>query len=273
MKKILLFVAAAMVAMSASAAVVVAGNGKAGNPWCNGESWNANSTTNVLVDGSITYNDVPAGTYEFKLVIDGNWTSPTGMMSSSSSKGWEGNDNLKFTTTSTSNITIAYNGSECTLTSSAGDFGAAVITSWSIAGNADLMGAEWDPSAAENEMTEKSAGVFELVKKGVVLAASDYEYKASANKDWGVKEIPASGNQTLTIDADGTYDLTFTLYVNDGYLEVVAVEATPTAIDEADAEDAVVAAFDLLGRPVAADAAGYVILQYASGKSAKVFNN
>jgi hypothetical protein len=261
-----------MVAMSASAAVVVAGNGKAGNPWCNGESWNANSTTNVLVDGSITYNDVPAGTYEFKLVIDGNWTSPSGMMSSASSKGWESGDNLKFTTTSTSNITIAYNGSECTLTSSAGDFGAAVITSWTIAGVLDLMGEEWNPGAADNEMKEISNGVFELVKKGVSLAAGDYEYKACANKDWGVKEFPASGNQTLTIDADGTYDLTFTLTVNEGYLEAVATPATPTAIDETDAEDAVVAAFDLLGRPVAADAAGYVILQYASGKSAKVFN-
>ena len=52
-----------------------------------------------------------------------------------------------------------------------------------------------------------------------------------------------------------------------------STEEEPTAIDEVDAEDAVVAAYDLLGRPVAADAAGYVILQYASGKAAKVFNN
>jgi hypothetical protein len=273
MKKILLFVAAAMVAMSASAAVVVAGNGKAGNPWCNGESWNANSTTNVLVDGSITYNDVPAGTYEFKLVIDGNWTSPSGMMSSASSKGWESGDNLKFTTTSTSNITIAYNGSECTLTSSAGDFGAAVITSWTIAGVLDLMGEEWNPGAADNEMKEISNGVFELVKKGVSLAAGDYEYKACANKDWGVKEFPASGNQTLTIDADGTYDLTFTLTVNEGYLEAVATPATSTDLEDVDAEDAIVAAYDITGKPVAADAAGIVILQYASGKAVKVFNN
>ncbi|MBR3871996.1 MAG: hypothetical protein IKJ22_04635 [Paludibacteraceae bacterium] len=46
-----------------------------------------------------------------------------------------------------------------------------------------------------------------------------------------------------------------------------------TDLEETDAEDAVVAAFDITGKPVAADAAGIVILQYASGKAVKVFNN
>jgi hypothetical protein len=135
------------------------------------------------------------------------------------------------------------------------------------------MGEEWNPGAADNEMKEISNGVFELVKKGVSLAAGDYEYKACANKDWGVKEFPASGNQTLTIDADGTYDLTFTLTVNEGYLEAVATPATSTDLEDVDAEDAIIAAYDITGKPVAADAAGIVILQYASGKAVKVFNN
>ena len=72
----------------------------------------------------------------------------------------------------------------------------------------------------------------------------------------------------------GTYSISF----DPSSLILTVAAATeqpeePTAIDEVDAEDAVVAAYDLLGRPVAADAAGYVILQYASGKAAKVFNN
>lgn len=49
--------------------------------------------------------------------------------------------------------------------------------------------------------------------------------------------------------------------------------ATSTDLEETDAEDAVVAAFDITGKPVAADAAGIVILQYASGKAVKVINN
>ena len=260
-----------MVAMTANAAFYVAGNGKPGNPWCDGKNWASDGSE--MIDNTITFASVPAGTYEFK-VTDGTWDFALNIYNvdaSQSTPGYEGDNNVKFTIASTADITISTDGQNIVLKSTV-PFGKAVITSWSIAGQADLIGAEWDPSAAENEMTEKSAGVFELVKKGVVLAAGDYEYKASANKDWGVLEFPSSGNKTLTIDADGTYDLTFTLYVADGYLEGVATPATPTAIDEADAEDAVVAAFDLLGRPVAADAAGYVILQYASGKSAKVFN-
>ena len=37
MKKILLFVAGLMLSMSANAAFYVAGNGKAGIPWCDGK--------------------------------------------------------------------------------------------------------------------------------------------------------------------------------------------------------------------------------------------
>ena len=45
-----------------------------------------------------------------------------------------------------------------------------------------------------------------------------------------------------------------------------------TAVEDAIANDEVVAAFDLTGKPVAADAKGVVILQYASGKAAKTVN-
>jgi hypothetical protein len=272
MKKILLFVAGLMLAMSASALdVYVRGNGNWGTP-----SAEMKFTDNG--DGTYTLNQSFELQSSFK-VATADWAEVN---------CGNGGDDAKIGT-----IAIYNNGSSSdikvpvvlnvtkmildtnnnTLTIEGTEAGAIQITSWTIAGYPELLGAEWDPAAEANVMTEKSAGVFELVKKGVTLAAGDYEYKACANKAWSISEVPASGNQTLTIDADGTYDLTFTLTVNEGYLEAVATPATPTAIDEADAEDAVVAAFDLLGRPVAADAAGYVILQYASGKSAKVFNN
>lgn len=407
MKKILLFVAGLMLAMTASAAVVVAGNGKEGNPWCNGENWNANSTTNVLVDGSITYNDVPAGTYEFKLVIDGNWTSPSGIMSSASTQGYIKGDNLKFVTTTTSNITIAYDGSSCTLTSSAGAFGEEVLSVWTIAGVKELVSPAWTPNAAANDMVSKGNGIFELVTENISLEGGiAYEYKAVANHDWSTSVPDGAGNASLTVDATGVYNITYTLNANTKELSVVAtlvtgggeeggdqggeeggeeggddpivtptgadyyligyingadygdkddyqnlgdykfvdgslvatfeansyvaiktgdlskwyfaeayteetsvileegknfgeklfvpggVEVTFTLVENADgsltlsyttgtttdledidAEDAVVAAYDLIGRPVAADAKGLVILQYASGKAVKVYNN
>ena len=274
MKKILLFVAGLMLAMSANAAYYVAGNGDADatGKWCNGKKWAADGSE--MVDNTITFSGVPAGTYEFK-VTDGTWDFALNIYNvdaTQSTPGYEGTDNVKFTIAATADITISTDGQNIVLKSSV-PFGKVVITSWSIAGVAELMGEEWAPSAEANVMTEKSAGVFELVKKGVSLTAGDYDYKACANKAWSISEIPASGNQTLTIDSDGIYDITFTLTVGEGYLEAIATPATSTDLEDVDAEDAIIAAYDITGKPVAADAAGIVILQYASGKAVKVFNN
>ena len=83
-----------------------------------------------------------------------------------------------------------------------------------------------------------------------------------AGKDFGEK-----------LYVPGGVEVTFTLVENgDGSLTLSYTTGTTTDLEDIDAEDAVVAAYDLIGRPVAADAAGYVILQYASGKAAKVFN-
>ena len=72
----------------------------------------------------------------------------------------------------------------------------------------------------------------------------------------------------------GGVEVTFTLVENaDGSLTLSYTTGTTTDLEDIDAEDAVVAAYDLIGRPVAADAKGLVILQYASGKAVKVYNN
>lgn len=271
MKKILLIIATAMVAMTANAAFYVAGNGTTGNPWCDGKNWAADGSE--MVGNTITFSGVPAGTYEFK-VTDGTWKFALNIYNvdaTQSTPGYEGTDNVKFTIASTADITISTDGSNIVLKSTV-PFGKVVITSWSIAGVADLMGEEWSPSAEANVMKEKSAGVYELVKQGVSLTAGSYEYKACANKAWSISEIPASGNQSLEILEDGIYDITFTLTVSEGYLEAVATPAATTDLEDVDAEDVVIAAYDITGKPVAADAKGIVILQYASGKAAKVFN-
>ena len=114
MKKLLLFVAGLMLAMSASAEWYVAGNGAAGNPWCDGKSWEAAGS--LMVDNTITFKDVPAGTYEFK-VTSGNWKNDQNpdainlnvydVDSENSTPGYEGEDNIKFTIASTADITIS----------------------------------------------------------------------------------------------------------------------------------------------------------------------
>ena len=71
-------------------------------------------------------------------------------------------------------------------------------------------------------------------------------------------------NQT----ADLAIDLSTPYFIDGAWSDNIT-----TAIDEVEAEDAVVAVYDLLGRPVATDAKGLIILQYASGKTVKVYNN
>ncbi|MBQ0075622.1 MAG: hypothetical protein KBS69_00580, partial [Bacteroidales bacterium] len=92
-----------------------------------------------------------------------------------------------------------------------GTKGAASDAVYTIAGQSALMGADWDPSATANDMTDMKDGTYQLVKENISLAAGDYEYKAVKNHAWGIWEYPSSGNNKLTISEAGTYTVTFTL--------------------------------------------------------------
>ncbi|MBQ0137273.1 MAG: hypothetical protein KBS40_04670 [Bacteroidales bacterium] len=103
------------------------------------------------------------------------------------------------------------------------------ITVYTIAGQSALMGSDWNPADAANDMTNMGDGTFQLVKEGVTLAAGDYEYKAAGNHAWGVWECPSSGNNILTIAESGVYTVTFTLTPATLELKATAVKGdTPT---------------------------------------------
>lgn len=236
MKKFLLFVAAALLAVGASAQYYMAGDGNASNNWCCGENWNPAGC--AMTDGAYS-TTVPAGTYQFK-VTQGDWVSPNygydAVDASKSTPGYEdGGGNVKFTVSAEATINVSFDGSFITLTSNV-PFGEATITSWTIAGAEALMGVEWNPAAAENDMAFVG-GAYTLTKSGVTLEAGDYDYKACANHAWGIKELPAYGNQTLTIEADGTYDITFSMDAIATELNAQATIATDA--DEAAADSAV----------------------------------
>lgn len=80
---------------------------------------------------------------------------------------------------------------------------------YTIIGDAALMGSEWDPTDTANDMTDTGGGHYKLVKQNVTLSAGDYMYKMVGEHTFGVYELPAYGNQVLTIDEDGTYTVTF----------------------------------------------------------------
>jgi hypothetical protein len=85
-------------------------------------------------------------------------------------------------------------------------------------------------------MTEGENGVWTLVKTDVSLTAgTEYKYKVVGNHSYTVYQLPASGDQTLTISETGVYTVTFTLNVTAGTLNANAVKTavTPTGIDNA----------------------------------------
>lgn len=148
---------------------------------------------------------------------------------------------------------------------------------WVIVGDADLVPAGWD-NATTDVMTLEGADYVYTVQGVSLLADKLSEEWGTEHEGYGYKVVkqgtwdgPCATNQYIDVEADGVYDVTFTL--SNGVLSAVATPSTSTDLEDIDAEDAVVAAYDLIGRPVAADAKGLVILQYASGKAVKVYNN
>ena len=102
---------------------------------CNGQNWSPNAAVNQMTKGAdglytITYENVPAGTYEFK-VTDGTWTH---------SWGKDGGDaNYKLVTSETGNVTIKFNADTKAITVEAGKIEEIVVTYTKIYCDAD-----WD---------------------------------------------------------------------------------------------------------------------------------
>ncbi len=108
-----------------------------------------------------------------------------------------------------------------------------VITGYSVLGAKELFGGEgWE--ASEVDMTETSTGVYTATLSSVALVAGSYEYKSRANHEWGISEYPESGNNTLAIEEDGTYNIVFTLSTTAGTLEAVATKVGDEAPEVTD---------------------------------------
>ena len=268
--------------------------GKGAGDFACGEEWKADVCP--LTNGTVTYTALPAGEYLFK-ITDGTWKNSWGRAQLADPTAYpENNDNnVIFTLDSASDVTISFDGTTLSLTingnGEGGDQGGeeggddpidtptgAVYYLIGYINGADY-GCEGD---------YENMGDYKFVD-GSVTATFDIDsyvfVKTEGNGAWFMSEgfaaeSPATlinTNEGLTdankLKVPGGVEVTFTLVENaDGTLTLSYTTGTATDLEDVDAEDAVVAAYDLLGRPVAADAAGYVILQYASGKAAKVFN-
>jgi hypothetical protein len=149
-----------------------------------------------------------------------------------------------------------------------------------LVGDATIFGTGDDPTNTANDMEDNGGGVYTKVYENVPLLIGEYKFKVVGNHSYAAYEFPGAfmDKTIVNLDADGLYNITITFDTNEAddseyklYAELEYVGEL-TAVEDAIANDEVVAAFDLTGKPVAADAKGVVILQYASGKAAKTVN-
>ena len=124
MKKILSLVCTAFLTLSAGAVqYFVSGNGTAGNPWCNGLSWGATACPMTMTgnSGAITFNAVPAGSYQFKVTNGSTWYGVEKFSTLCSNLYAYGTDNICFSTTAAQDITVSFDGTSICLTGTVGN--------------------------------------------------------------------------------------------------------------------------------------------------------
>ena len=79
---------------------------------------------------------------------------------------------------------------------------------WTIVGDADLVGADWDLSHKSNNMRTTDLVNYKLLKRNVFLKKGLYMYKVA--KDYAMTESYPNSNATLLVGEDATYTVTFT---------------------------------------------------------------
>lgn len=192
----------------------ITGNGEsdANGNFCGGEKWWAKYDAGVMTDGSRTYANVAAGTYNFK-VITGSWENELGYsvvdLEASDINVWnhDGN-NISITTDATSDITISVSSAtgKVAVTSTLGRF---VRLPYSVVGD-PVLGITWDPANTATEMSRQEDGTYRFILRDRELEAHNgRQFKIVGGHSWGAYQAPTSGDFTVDIPSAGTYDLVF----------------------------------------------------------------
>ncbi len=95
------------------------------------------------------------------------------------------------------------------------------ITSYSIVG--ELTGG-WD-NDVDMVQSEENPNIYTLNLDNFYSEGNKtYEYKLRANHEWGIYELPVSGNNTFTLNDAGYYNLTITANIAENTLDCQAVK-------------------------------------------------
>lgn len=195
--------------------------------WCNGMDWIPGDCSNKLVDNQITFNNLPAGDYEFK-ITNGSWGVSYGHSSNfdvnNSTKSDyisyinTNDDNIKITTKECADITVKFNPSAAKKITVTASFHESKYYLMGVDtdgdGNTDN---NWEPDP-NFELTPKSDNANELVLLGASIPAVN-SIKIVKKSPCGdeffanvkiVSPVPYSGggDNNITLQK-GTYDFYF----------------------------------------------------------------
>ena len=178
----------------------------AGDAGLTGESWNPSSEANEMAEDNgvytITFEDVAAGTYGFKVVKNGSWTS-----------SWPG-ENYTLVLEDTADVTITFNLADNSIDVQQVSGGVVVPDTYVVAGVAGLCGSEWNATDENNKMTNEG-GLYTKTYQNV--AAGDYELKVVKN---GSTWIGDSNGYNVFFTVTEACDVTVT-YSENGGIQII----------------------------------------------------
>ena len=203
-------------------AFIVAGNGgsDATGIWCNGIEWNPSAEANRMKDADkdgifeITYSNVPAGTWSFKVVVNTEpqqWLGGEFLDKVNSSAGYTIQDggNIGFTLSNAADVTIKIDSADgkITLTTPSGNFGKVKIDYFSVANT--------DECLVENRFTAANNNTLKYTENIQILEGNEYGYagfRILGNCNYAVYEknllveVTEAGIYDITIVFNGDYD-------------------------------------------------------------------
>ena len=195
-------------------AFVVAGNGGSDitDIWCNGIEWDGTAEANRMKDADkdgifeITYSNVPAGTWSFKVVVNTaplQWLGGDFLDKVNSSAGYtiQNGGNIGFSLSNAADVTIKIDSADgkITLTTPSGNFGKVKIDYFSVANS--------DECLVENRFTAANNNTLKYTENIQFLEGNKYGYagyRILGNCNYAVYEK----NLRVEVTEAGIYDIT-----------------------------------------------------------------
>ena len=179
---------------------------------------------------SIVYENMPAGSYEFKLVVNSYWIGAEEFDSLNSTPGVVCllGGNISFTLDQSADVTICYNLASRAITILAEGidrFGKFEVEYYSICGSSAIFGEEFLTDAYREKIDDfkmiEENGIYTKTLYSIALVADvEYRYKVAANGTWNEGQFPQVGDMLFSVSQSGLYDLTFTYIPDSAYLNV-----------------------------------------------------